>query len=79
MKSNFPPLFKEFFENILNKILFGGTREEIDKQILDFKNSLSTLPFEKISKPTGVKRIQKYTARGPSADEYLVNLKIKHL
>ena len=37
MKSNFPPLFKEF--------------------------------FEKISKPTGVKRIQKYTARGPSADE----------
>ena len=69
MKSNFPPLFKEFFEDILNKILFGGTREEIDKQILDFKNSLNTLPFEKISKPTGVKRIQKYTARGPSADE----------
>jgi DNA polymerase elongation subunit (family B) len=68
MKSNFPPLFKEFFESILNKILFGGTREEIDKQILDFKNSLSTLPFEKISKPTGVKRIQKYTARGPNAD-----------
>jgi DNA polymerase elongation subunit (family B) len=68
MKSNFPPLFKEFFENILNKILFGGTREEIDKQILDFKNSLNTLPFEKISKPTGVKRIQKYTARGPNAD-----------
>ena len=69
MKSNFPPLFKEFFENILNKILFGGTREEIDKQILNFKNSLNTLPFEKISKPTGVKRIQQYTARGPSADE----------
>lgn len=69
MKSNFPPLFKEFFEKILNKILFGGTREEIDKQILDFKNSLNTLPFEKIAKPTGVKRIQKYTARRPSADE----------
>ena len=69
MKSNFPTLFREFFEGILNKILFGESREEIDKQILDFKNSLSTLPFEKISKPTGVKRIQKYTARGPSADE----------
>ena len=69
MKSNFPPLFKEFFESILNKILFGESREEIDKQILDFKNSLSKLPFEKISKPTGVKRIQKYTARGPSADK----------
>jgi len=69
MKSNFPPLFREFFENILNKILFGESREEIDKQILDFKNSLSELPFEKIAKPTGVKRIQKYTARRPSADE----------
>ena len=69
MKSNFPPLFREFFEGILNKILFGESREEIDKQILDFKNSLSNLPFEKIAKPTGVKRIQKYTARRPSADE----------
>ena len=69
MKSNFPPLFREFFEKILNKILFGESREKIDKQILDFKNSLKELPFEQISKPTGVKRIQQYTARGPSADE----------
>jgi DNA polymerase elongation subunit (family B) len=59
-KSNFPPLFREFFENILNKILFGETREKIDSEILNFKNSLDTMPFIKLAKPTGVKGISKY-------------------
>ena len=68
MKSNFPPLFRKFFEEVLHKILFGETREKIDKNILDFKNSLSTLPFEQISKPTGVKNIQKYVGLPASAD-----------
>jgi DNA polymerase elongation subunit (family B) len=67
-KSNFPPLFKEFFENILNKILFGATRTEIDKEILAFKESLKGMDFTKISKPTGVKGIAKYTGLPASAD-----------
>ena len=67
-KSNFPPLFKEFFENILNKILFGATRTEIDKEILAFKESLKDMDFTKISKPTGVKGIAKYTGLPASAD-----------
>ena len=67
-KSNFPPLFKEFFENILNKILFGATRSEIDKEILAFKESLKGMDFTKISKPTGVKGIAKYTGLPASAD-----------
>ena len=66
MKSNFPPLFKKFFNGILNKILFGATREEIDKEILEFKESLKDRDFVDISKPTGVKRIQQYTAGPPS-------------
>ena len=66
-KSNFPPLFREFFEGILNKILFGETREKIDKEILEFKESLKDMDFIKISKPTGVKRIKQYTANPPSA------------
>ena len=65
-KSNFPPLFRTFFEEILNKILFGATREEIDKEILEFKESLKDRDFIDISKPTGVKRIQQYTAGPPS-------------
>jgi DNA polymerase elongation subunit (family B) len=66
-KSNFPPLFREFFEEILNKILFGATREKIDDEILEFKKSLKDRDFIDISKPTGVKNIAKYVANPPAA------------
>jgi DNA polymerase elongation subunit (family B) len=64
-KSNFPPLFRTFFEELLNKILFGATREEVDKEILEFKESLKDRDFTEISKPTGVKGINKH--QGPPA------------
>ena len=67
-KSNFPPLFRTFFEEILHKILFGATREEIDKEILAFKESLKDIDFVEISKPTGVKNVKKYTGLPASAD-----------
>jgi len=67
-KSNFPPLFREFFEGILHKILFGETRTNIDKEILTFKESLKDMDFTRISKPTGVKNIKKYVGRPASAD-----------
>tara|TARA_R110000787_G_scaffold1681_4_gene7177 strand:- start:305 stop:973 length:669 start_codon:yes stop_codon:yes gene_type:complete len=66
-KSNFPPLFREFFESILHKILFGETREKIDRQILEFKDSLSDRDFTVISKPTGVRGIDKYLAAPATA------------
>ena len=62
-KSNFPPLFRTFFEGILHKILFGATREEIDKEILAFKESLKDIDFVQISKPTGVKNVKIEVAR----------------
>ena len=71
MKSNFPPLFKKFFNGILNKILFGATRNEIDLEILEFKNSLSELPLELLGKPTGVKDIKKYVERPTRSRQYL--------
>ena len=75
MKSNFPPLFKKFFNEILNKILFGATRNEIDQEILEFKNSLDTLPLEMLGKPTGVKDIKKYVERPPGAGNIFTTLK----
>jgi hypothetical protein len=36
-------VFRTFFEGILNKILFGATREEIDNEILEFKKSLKDM------------------------------------
>jgi len=67
-KSNFPPLFRTFFESILHKILFGETRANIDKEILAFKESLKDIDFVEISKPTGVKNMKKYTGLPASAD-----------
>ena len=75
MKSNFPPLFKKFFNGILDKILFGATRNEIDQEILKFKNSLDTLPLELLGKPTGVKDIKKYIERPPGAGNIFTTLK----
>lgn len=75
MKSNFPPLFKKFFNGILNKILFGASRSEIDQEILDFKDSLKNLPIELLGKPTGVKDIQKYVERPPGAGNIFTTLK----
>ena len=75
MKSNFPPLFKKFFNGILDKILFGATRNEIDQEILEFKNSLDTLPLELLGKPTGVKDIKKYIERPPNAGNIFTTLK----
>ena len=75
MKQNFPPLFKKFFNGILDKILFGATRSEIDQEILEFKNSLDTLPLELLGKPTGVKDIKKYIERPPGAGNIFTTLK----
>jgi DNA polymerase elongation subunit (family B) len=75
MKSNFPPLFKKFFNGILNKILFGATRSKIDLEILEFKNSLNKLPLEQLGKPTGVKDIKKYVERPPGAGNIFTVLK----
>ena len=75
MKSNFPPLFKKFFNGILNKILFGATRSEIDLEILEFKNSLNGLPLDQLGKPTGVKDIKKYVERPPGAGNIFTVLK----
>lgn len=77
MKSNFPPLFKKFFNEILNKILFGATRNEIDQNILEFKESLKDLPIEMLGKPTGVKDINSYVSRPPGAGNIFSEFKNK--
>ena len=76
-KSNFPPLFRTFFEGILHKILFGETRDKIDKEILEFKESLPGLDFVDISKPTGVRGIKKYLGTPSSATNIFSTFEVK--
>jgi DNA polymerase elongation subunit (family B) len=77
MKSNFPPLFKKFGEHLINEIMFGKPKTDIDKQILDFRNEIRTISWRKILKPTGLKIMKEYLASPPSAGEIFSKLKLK--
>lgn len=77
MKSNFPPLFRQFGEHIINEIMFGKPKTEIDKQVLDFRNSLRTIEWTKILKPTGLKKMKEYIASSPRAGEVFSKLGLK--
>jgi DNA polymerase elongation subunit (family B) len=77
MKSNFPPLFKNFGEHILKEIMFGKSKESIDKQVLEFKNSLKTIEWQKILKPTGLKTLKKYIDSKPGSGEIFSKIGLK--
>ena len=77
MKSNFPPLFRKFGEHILNEIMFGTSKVSIDKQVLEFRESLRTVGWEQILKPTGLKKMSEYIASGPTAGEIFSKLGLK--
>jgi hypothetical protein len=77
MKSNFPPYFRNFGEELIKSILFGKPKEEIDKFVMDFKNSIQTVDWKKLLKPTGLKKMDEYVDRKPTAGEIFSKLKLK--
>jgi hypothetical protein len=74
MKSNFPPLFRKFGEHLINEIMFGKPKIDIDKQILDFRTELRTIDWKQILKPTGLKKMGEYIASPPRAGEIFSKL-----
>jgi hypothetical protein len=77
MKSNFPPLFRKFGEHLINEIMFGKPKTDIDKQILDFRTKLRTIDWKQILKPTGLKKMGSYLAGPPRAGEIFSKLALK--
>jgi hypothetical protein len=77
MKSNFPPYFRNFGEELIKSILFGKSKTEIDKFVMDFKNSMQTVEWTKLLKPTGLKKLDEYIERKPIAGELFSKLKLK--
>jgi len=77
MKSNMPPLYKKFGQNLLKEIMSGKPKSEIDKQIIDFKSSLDKMDWNELAKPTGVKQINSYIAKRPSPGEIFSEFKLK--
>ena len=77
MKSNFPPLFKDFGESILKQIIFGGKKVDIDKQIIDFKRTVNTIDWKQLLKPTGLKKLEDYISAKPKSGEIFSSLGLK--
>jgi DNA polymerase elongation subunit (family B) len=77
MKSNFPPYFKNFGEELIKSILFGKKKEDVDRFVMDFKNSMHTIEWIKLLKPTGLKKLGEYIDRKPMAGELFSKLKLK--
>jgi DNA polymerase elongation subunit (family B) len=77
MKSNMPPLYKKFGSNLIQDILLGKHKKEIDKNIIDFKTSLNKLHWSDLAKPTGVKQINNYISKKPTIGEIFSELKTK--
>ena len=77
MKSKFPDLFRNFGEDLIKNILFGKSKTEIDKDVMDFKKMVNTIDWIKLLKPTGLKKIGEYIERKPMAGEIFSKLKLK--
>lgn len=77
MKSNFPPLFRNFGKKIIEDIMFGKSKEDIDNQILEFRESLKNIDWKQLLKPTGLKKLKEYVDKKPEKDEIFTKLKSK--
>jgi DNA polymerase elongation subunit (family B) len=77
MKSNMTPMYRKFGEELLQQIMFGTDKKEIDKRIIDFKKYVKDLPLDDIAKPTGVKQVASYIDRKPGVGEIFSTLKLK--
>lgn len=77
MKSNFPPYFRNFGKTLIENILFSKPKEELDKDVMSFKNSIVTIDWNKLLKPTGLKKIDEYIESKPKSGEIFSKLKLK--
>ena len=60
VRSSFPTAMKEMLSKVLDDILMDVPKEQLDKFIINFKNSMKLMDFNKIAIPTSVRGIQKY-------------------
>jgi DNA polymerase elongation subunit (family B) len=77
MKSNMTPMYSKFGEKLIQDIMFGKPKPEIDQQIIDFKKYVKDIPIDQLAKPTGVKNVESYIERAPRTGEIFSTLKLK--
>lgn len=60
VRSSFPKAFQDQMSGMLKDILMGKDNEYVDKKLLAFKDSMITLPVNKIAKGGAIKELSKY-------------------
>ena len=60
VRSSFPVAMRDMLSKLLEDILMDVPKEKLDKFIINFKNSMKLMDFDKIAIPTGVKNVDKY-------------------
>ena len=60
VRSSFPTAMRTMLSKVLEDILMSVPKTELDKFIVNFKNSMKLMDFNKIAIPIGVKGIYKY-------------------
>jgi len=63
VRSSFPIAMREMLSKLLEDILMDVPKDKLDKFILNFKNSMKLMDFDKIAIPTGVKKINKFKTK----------------
>jgi hypothetical protein len=76
MKANFPPIFGEFFNDILKQVLKGAQHKDILDQIKVFKKQAleGGIPINKLGNPTSVKKLEKYAGKKTRAGEVFTDI-----
>jgi hypothetical protein len=71
MKANFPKIFGDFFNDILQRALKGSPQKEIDSLIKEFRAKVLSpdTPITILGNPTSVKTLDKYVASPPRHGE----------
>ena len=71
MKANFPKIFGNFFNDILQRALKGAPQKEIDSLIKEFRAKVLSpdTPITILGNPTSVKTLDKYVASPPRHGE----------
>ena len=62
VRSNFPKAMGKLLKDVLEDILATVPKDKIDDRIINFRESMKLVDFDKIAMPTGVKNLKKYSA-----------------
>ena len=71
MKANFPPIFGNFFKDVLQRVIKGAPQKEVDLLLNDFRAKVlaDNMDITILGNPTRVNTLDKYVAKYPKPGE----------